>query len=1288
MSQTTTTPDSGGGSDTMNLSSHSGEKELKVYAHCPGTEINSIKQLLKEFKGLYEERMRCLELDTTTTREETLQRNVDFLRSYVNDLTDQNRVLVQTIEDLQKEADHKVSCLGMKLRTSDHILDEKFSEREGEKGRMAGGERSNTETKVGVEKVSEVVLRTLSLDELVGPIVDIPHKPGSLVKIASELEELKIQLQTKDMVICDLEMELKENIQQKKKTATQVLEGGKRLENLQRELSCLQQIEKDNMKEIAEKDICITKLQANIQLLQHEGVDTHAQLSKLNVRVRELQEEVRRKEEEWMRREDEQRLKYEKELQKAEDRRRQEQQKREEVEKRRDKEWKRGLEEERKAHTQAIKKWAEKATILNSERPNDNDEGFKSYSIASLLEASRKQAEQQSAKLSEFHQKEETLLSEVKNEYSSRKRERDREEEGEKGDADEAVMTLGRYVDYTVGKQQPADWEKHTQQLVHDSTQLRDSLAKLQRKVGSARTHTQELQTSEYIVSDISETLDQAKSSLNVERQQIQDQFHHVNKEMERLQQELTYVRHTTEKKIQKREIKMCSLVKELTESKKQQSDCQKKLLSKEKCLKKLCEERDELRAQMEDRSKECVHLNQTKERLEADLALSHEKLHTSHLEVVALECEVGRLTQKVRVHQEEACQLSEKVRDIERLKEQKEKVHQQQLHDQLRINQQQIEASEEKLKMQEVEMEFLCQQLKGAKEELKEASLQAQEHKETVATFKQKYTAAIEKVHRVQGKVELLEEELRYSQQQLRESQLATHSVKEELAELEQQYHEKVGQWESSQEVIDQLTDELQANQNQLRESQQKVDHLKSQMGTLQEQVDTLKQQKLMFECDLRLYQQNHSHSDKEYLNLLRHRQQLQKEKVSLKQSLVASHQTLLTSRSQLEQEVTHLNKEVTRLEFELADTQKIRVMLLRQSEKELKEAWQAAANRSREVDVQKGELQRLQEALQKEEEKVMRALREKQSLSSHIRQLSQELEELRSKHQLTVEELAARAEEARRMAGCLNEGKLAEEKIRSMVVRLETEVAELRKNLQQAVDQKLKAEREKQDAQKQVDTLRSELDGMWSDNANLRHESQRVMAYVNRWITEQKASNESLTAQMKAQNKMLLIITEEKEHLQEANDTLKVEVKRLKEVADEKEREMGRFKLNALSGENKHLRRQLEEERSMRRQVDRLLPSPPPSQRSSSVYLPHSLSAHPPPLSTSFLTSLCLPHPLSLDRATGDIDGILTNTKLIRTELERQMSALTHQEKCKSFHIISCKIREETLYDLIYRP
>lgn len=91
--------------------------------------------------------------------------------------------------------------------------------------------------------------------------------------------------------------------------------------------------------------------------------------------------------------------------------------------------------------------------------------------------------------------------------------------------------------------------------------------------------------------------------------------------------------------------------------------------------------------------------------------------------------------------------------------------------------------------------------------------------------------------------------------------------------------------------------------------------------------------------------------------------------------------------------------------------------------------------------------------------------------------------------------------------------------------------------------------------------------------------------------------------------------------------------------------------LQLNALSGENKQLRRQLEEERSMR-----LLPPPPTSQQRSSVF---SLSSRPPPPSTSNSTSTSLPsslrppHPLSLH--TVDFDGILTRTELGRAGLER---------------------------------
>lgn len=55
------------------------------------------------------------------------------------------------------------------------------------------------------------------------------------------------------------------------------------------------------------------------------------------------------------------------------------------------------------------------------------------------------------------------------------------------------------------------------------------------------------------MLKDTTESLEQTKSALDIERQQrqqIQDQLHHANKEMERLQREVTHVRRAAEKKV------------------------------------------------------------------------------------------------------------------------------------------------------------------------------------------------------------------------------------------------------------------------------------------------------------------------------------------------------------------------------------------------------------------------------------------------------------------------------------------------------------------------------------------------------------------------------------------------------------------------------------------------------------------------------------------------------------------------------------------------------------------
>ncbi|XP_035826995.1 uncharacterized protein LOC118478143 [Aplysia californica] len=77
-----------------------------------------MQSLLGEFKGLYEGKLKRLD-DADKAGEETSKMRVRVLQSYVNDLSEQNEVLVQTVEELEREANERVAMLEDKLqRTS------------------------------------------------------------------------------------------------------------------------------------------------------------------------------------------------------------------------------------------------------------------------------------------------------------------------------------------------------------------------------------------------------------------------------------------------------------------------------------------------------------------------------------------------------------------------------------------------------------------------------------------------------------------------------------------------------------------------------------------------------------------------------------------------------------------------------------------------------------------------------------------------------------------------------------------------------------------------------------------------------------------------------------------------------------------------------------------------------------------------------------------------------------------------------------------------------------------
>lgn len=86
-----------------------------------GSTSMQMQGLLNEFKQLYQNRLRKLE-QQEPHNEETTQAKIKTLESYVKDLLEQNDVLIQTIDELEKEANSRVIKLENKLiKTSSQL---------------------------------------------------------------------------------------------------------------------------------------------------------------------------------------------------------------------------------------------------------------------------------------------------------------------------------------------------------------------------------------------------------------------------------------------------------------------------------------------------------------------------------------------------------------------------------------------------------------------------------------------------------------------------------------------------------------------------------------------------------------------------------------------------------------------------------------------------------------------------------------------------------------------------------------------------------------------------------------------------------------------------------------------------------------------------------------------------------------------------------------------------------------------------------------------------------------
>ncbi|KAK6491012.1 early endosome antigen 1-like [Huso huso] len=297
-----------------------------------GPVTHNMKLLLNEFKGLYEEKLRRLEVESRDeNNEEVLRMKVRILHSYVNDLSDQNQVLVQTVEDLEKEADEKVSYLDVKLLRAKQTLNN-YKTIISEKEKVATGlaktkeslqheisvlsskwectekaaeclRSENLDMKIDIATLigamqqgrimqkldfSSLTLRTVPFEYVVGPTDCHSQIPKPEAILNKHVDNLKSQLDARDRAIQGLKDELEKALYERDKSMDEASERNDALSMLQSKLQALQKSELAKVGQIADKDIIITKLRTELQFAQQDGNAIQNELSFQQKKVSEL----------------------------------------------------------------------------------------------------------------------------------------------------------------------------------------------------------------------------------------------------------------------------------------------------------------------------------------------------------------------------------------------------------------------------------------------------------------------------------------------------------------------------------------------------------------------------------------------------------------------------------------------------------------------------------------------------------------------------------------------------------------------------------------------------------------------------------------------------------------------------------------------------------------------------------------------------------------------------------------------------------------------------------------
>lgn len=222
--------------------------------------------LAEELRGMYRNRLKDME-EVDEKREEAHRHQLQSLQSFVSELSDQNEILVKTVEELEREANDRVALVEGKLQKTTQLLKEHIargSELEIHVEKLSSEKKDNVEEIKALKE--ELNMTVQQLAHLETRQEDLEYDVDNLVNLIGNARATgKWELAGLDLRTVSLDAILRAHASASK----DLREGEKRLSDHIAELK----------KQLAARDQMIQRLQKDLEgkeQVHHQLVDTNA----------------------------------------------------------------------------------------------------------------------------------------------------------------------------------------------------------------------------------------------------------------------------------------------------------------------------------------------------------------------------------------------------------------------------------------------------------------------------------------------------------------------------------------------------------------------------------------------------------------------------------------------------------------------------------------------------------------------------------------------------------------------------------------------------------------------------------------------------------------------------------------------------------------------------------------------------------------------------------------------------------------------------------------------------